>query len=64
LRRSGRRCRKPDQMEHAQKAADQTVLLHHPVLLEGAETINRVAQAIAKVVDFAESEGGPCELER
>ena len=64
LRRSGRRCRKPDQMEHAQKAADQTVLLHHPVLLEGAETINRVAQAIAKVVDFAESGGGLCELER
>jgi hypothetical protein len=51
-------------MEHAQKAADQTVLLHHPVLLEGAETINRVAQAIAKVVDFAESGGGLCELER
>jgi dTDP-4-amino-4,6-dideoxygalactose transaminase len=55
LRRSGRRCRRSDPLEHAQKAVDQTVLLHHPVLLEDAQTINRVAQAIAKVVDYAES---------
>jgi len=55
LRRSGRRCRRPDQMEHAQQAVDQTVLLHHPVLLEDEETIGRVAQAITKVVDYAKS---------
>jgi dTDP-4-amino-4,6-dideoxygalactose transaminase len=55
LRRSGRRCRKPYHLEYAQKAVDQTVLLHHPVLLENAETINRVRQAISKVVDHAAS---------
>ncbi len=56
LRRSDRRCRKSDHLEHAQKAVDQTVLLHHPVLLEDADTIRRVARAIAKVVDYAESQ--------
>ena len=55
LRRSSRRCRRTDQMEHAQRAVDQTVLLHHPVLLEDAETISQVARAITKVVDYANS---------
>jgi hypothetical protein len=36
-------------LAHARRAAAGTVLLHHPVLLEPAETLARVGQAIAKV---------------
>ncbi len=55
LQRSGRRCRRTGTLEHAQNAVDQTVLLHHPVLLEDTGTIDRVAGAITKVVDHASS---------
>jgi dTDP-4-amino-4,6-dideoxygalactose transaminase len=48
-RRPDRRCRKVGDLEHAQQAADSTVLLHHPVLLLSPETIDRVAAALQKV---------------
>ena len=48
-RRSSRRCRRVGNLEHSDRAAAQTVLLHHPVLLEPNATIDRVAQAFAKV---------------
>jgi perosamine synthetase len=48
-RRSSRRCRRVGNLEYSERAAAQTVLLHHPVLLEPIETIDRVAQAFAKV---------------
>jgi dTDP-4-amino-4,6-dideoxygalactose transaminase len=48
-RRPDRRCRKVGNLEHAQRAAEATVLLHHPVLLQPAETIARVAAALQKV---------------
>jgi len=48
-RRPERRCRKVGDLPHAQRAAESTVLLHHPVLLESAETIDRVAAALQKV---------------
>ena len=48
-RRSSRRCRRVGNLEHAGRAAGQTVLLHHPVLLAPNATIDRVAQAFAKV---------------
>ncbi|MFT7629315.1 MAG: perosamine synthetase [Mariniblastus sp.] len=49
LRRSPRRCRKTGTLVNSQIAAQQTVLLHHPVLLESEETIDLVAAAIKKV---------------
>ena len=49
-RRSERRCRKIGQLEHSRRAAESTVLLHHPVLLEGPEVIDRVAAALRKVL--------------
>lgn len=49
-RRTARRCRKVGSLVNSQIAAQQTILLHHPVLLESAETIKRVGQAINKVV--------------
>ena len=48
-RRGARRCRKVGQLPHSQAAAQQMMVLHHPVLLASAETIDRVAAAIAKV---------------
>lgn len=48
--RSENRCRKPLPLPHARRAAEATLLWHHPVLLETHETIDRVAEAIQKVV--------------
>lgn len=48
-RRGSRRCRKVGALQHSQAAAQQMMVLHHPVLLEAAETIDRAAAAIAKV---------------
>jgi perosamine synthetase len=48
--RSATRCRKESTLEHSRAAAEETVLLHHPVLLEPAETLARVALAIRKVL--------------
>ena len=49
-RRGSRRCRKVGELPHSQAAADQTLLLHHPILLEDAPTVERAAAAIRKVV--------------
>jgi len=51
VRRGNRRCRQSGSLEHSRRAADNTVLLHHPVLLEPRETIDMVAAAIRKVLD-------------
>ncbi len=50
LRRSPRRCRKVGTLVNCQIAAQQTVVLHHPILLQTQEQISKVADAIAKVV--------------
>lgn len=50
-RRTSQRCRTVGQLTNARRAAAQTVILHHPVLLEPHETIERVAQAIRKVAN-------------
>ena len=49
-RRTLRRCRKVGPLEHSRRAAESTVLLHHPVLLEEPEVIDRVAAALRKVL--------------
>ena len=48
-RRTSNRCRVVGDLRSARRAAAGTVLLHHPVLLESAETIAKVAEAIRKV---------------
>jgi dTDP-4-amino-4,6-dideoxygalactose transaminase len=49
VRRSARRCRCVGTLQHAAEAAANTVLLHHPVLLQDRQYIARLAQAVAKV---------------
>ena len=51
-RRTSRRCRKMDALPNAQIAAQQTVILHHPVLLESVETVQQVGKAIRKVAEY------------
>jgi dTDP-4-amino-4,6-dideoxygalactose transaminase len=46
--RSSARCRKAGDLVHSRRAAVQTLILHHPVLLESPGTIDRLAAAIAK----------------
>jgi dTDP-4-amino-4,6-dideoxygalactose transaminase len=48
-RRGSRRCRKIGALEESERAAASTVILHHPVLLEPAATIDLVAAALQKV---------------
>ncbi len=47
--RGSRRCRKVGSLMHANEAANRMAILHHPVLMEPPEVIDRVAAAIAKV---------------
>lgn len=47
--RSVSRCRTSGPLVSAHRAAQATLVLHHPVLLEPLETIDRVAAAIIKV---------------
>jgi len=49
-RRSARRCRRSGSLDASTAAANQTVLLHHPVLLQPIAVIDHVATAIEKVV--------------
>lgn len=53
LRRSTRRCRKAGELEHSRRAAEATLILHHPILLQSEEVMNRVAVAITKVISTA-----------
>jgi len=50
VKRSARRCRMAGELTESARAAEATVILHHPVLMESAETIDRVAMALEKVV--------------
>jgi dTDP-4-amino-4,6-dideoxygalactose transaminase len=47
--RGGRRCRRVGSLANARRAAEATVLLHHPLLLEEPPTIQLVAEAIRRV---------------
>lgn len=49
-RRGHTRCRQVGSLSVARQAAEATILLHHPVLLESPEMIDRVAQAFTKVL--------------
>ena len=49
VRRSASRCRTVGDLSHARCASAGTLLLHHPVLLTGADTIDRAALALRKI---------------
>ena len=48
-RRGHRRCRRVGTLAHSQAAAERTVLLHHPILLQPDDVVDRLAAAINKV---------------
>ncbi|MDA1055712.1 MAG: DegT/DnrJ/EryC1/StrS family aminotransferase [Planctomycetota bacterium] len=48
-RRGSGRCRRAGELTNSARAAERTVLLHHPVLLASHATIERVAAAFRKV---------------
>jgi len=50
-RRTSQRCRTVGDLARARETATGTVVLHHPVLLEPPEIIERVADAIRKVAE-------------
>jgi dTDP-4-amino-4,6-dideoxygalactose transaminase len=47
--RSQRRCRKVGPLDHSRRAAETTIVLHHPILLEPPARIDAVAHGMAKV---------------
>jgi dTDP-4-amino-4,6-dideoxygalactose transaminase len=48
-KRSERRCRRVGELPHSQRAVDSTLVLHHPILLQPEESIDRLAEAFHKV---------------
>lgn len=48
-RRSEKRCRKVGDLHNARRAAEQLLILHHPVLLAGPKTLDAVADALLGV---------------
>lgn len=55
-KRGSGRCRRVGDLAHSARAAESTILLHHPVLLESRATLERVAEAFLKVhAAFSES---------
>ena len=46
VRRSARRCRHADSLDHSRRAAESTLLLHHPVLLEEPPVIEKIAHVL------------------
>lgn len=51
VQRGASRCRKVGELTHSRAAAEQIVLLHHPVLLADEATLDRVALAVRRVAD-------------
>jgi dTDP-4-amino-4,6-dideoxygalactose transaminase len=49
VKRPASRCRRMGDMPASRRAAETTVLLHHPVLLKPANELQRVVDAIAKI---------------
>lgn len=51
VRRSPRRCRRHGTLPHCQAAVDETLILHHTLLLESADRIEQLANRIRDVFD-------------
>ena len=50
-RRSNRRCRQQGSLINARIASQQTVVLHHPILLESESVLEHLAMGITKVIN-------------
>lgn len=50
LRRSPRRCRKIGTLANCRIAAQQTIILHHPILLKDQSTMEAIVEAFKKVI--------------
>jgi len=51
-RRTANRCRHATALDHSRAAAEAAVLLHHPILLAAPNTMDLLATAVAKVVQY------------
>jgi dTDP-4-amino-4,6-dideoxygalactose transaminase len=51
VRRGDRRCRRVGELPHATKAAEATIVLHHPILLSDRHTMDEIADGLQKIVD-------------
>jgi len=49
-KRTARRCRKVGDLVNAQQAAAETILLHHPALLEPVDTRQQIVSGFKKVM--------------
>jgi hypothetical protein len=49
VKRPGSRCRKAGDLAVSARAAESTVLLHHPILLRPREELQRVVEALEKI---------------
>ena len=58
VRRGPRRCRSAGPLTHSAAAADETLLLHHPVLLEPPHVVRQVAFALHKVIRWCDTQAG------
>ncbi|MHB8972774.1 MAG: DegT/DnrJ/EryC1/StrS family aminotransferase [Pirellulaceae bacterium] len=58
VRRGPRRCRSAGPLTHSAAAADETLLLHHPVLLEPLHVVRQVACALHKVICWCDTQAG------
>ncbi len=56
VRRGPRRCRATGPLTHGAAAADETLLLHHPILLELPRVVGQVADALHKVIRWCETQ--------
>lgn len=50
--RTERRCRKPMELTHSRIAAEQSVLIHHPVFLESEDYLTKLSETITNVFQF------------
>ena len=56
-RRGSSRCRSLGDLQHARKAAECTVVLHHPILLQPDAVIDRLAQGIKQIAEDTNGSG-------
>lgn len=49
-KRGGRRCRVASSMEHSLAAAEQTILIHHPILLADDAILEEFAEAVLSII--------------
>ena len=47
--RSSRRCRAAGPLTQSQRAAEQMIVLHHPILLEPDEVLDSIVEGLHKV---------------